>query len=915
MTPAGPPRHWQRLLEGSLPADRRDEVSGDLEEVYQQLRATEGARAADRWYRKEALSFVIRFAADGVRGRIGRAWSRGAQGRKVGTDAAGSRGGWMPVSMLDFRLGMRMLVRYPGLTVVGGFAMAFAIWVGAGGFEIISQIVSPSVPLPEGERVVGIRTWNAESNVPELRVVHDVVAWREELRSIDHVGAFREVGRNFAVGTAAAEPVTIAEMSAAGFAAAGIAPLLGRALTEGDEVPGAPPVVVIGYDLWQGRLGGDPQVVGRPARIGAGEATIVGVMPPGYGFPVAHRAWMPLQLDPLRHDRLEGPSLRVFGRLADGVTMEQARAELAAVGQRAAIDHPDTHRHLRPTVVPYPRLILDVGRTESLLLGSTNVFLLMLLLLICGNVALLMFARAATRESELIVRSALGASRRRIVAQLFAEALVLGLLAVALGLGAAGAGLRWAFRIAEAEARQPLPFWFSDALSWRTIVYALLLALVGAAVAGVTPALRITRSLQTRLREGVGRGSTVRFGGVWAAVIVSQVAVTVAFPISSWLIWRDVQQVQAVRVPFATEQFLVAHLAADADAANGMPIADAYRELERRLVEEPLVEAVTYAERLPRMYHPHRLIEIDGGDAAPLDPRWPGYRVSSAGVDPRYLDAVGVDLLSGTAFRIADAETARHVVIVNQSFVRSVLGGRNPEGRRLRYAYLEEWDERRGEGEPPQPWYEIIGVVPDMATSWGSHDPKSAAIYHPVTPDAVRPLHLAVRLRGDPMAFAPRLREIAAAVDPSLRITNPLRLDTVNRGELQFYQFWLTLTLLVSVVALLLSLAGIYAVMAFTVARRTREIGVRIALGADAGRLVLAVLRRPLLQVGTGLCAGATLAGLLILTATGGEFSAQGLMYCAAYGVLMLAVCAVGCAVPVYRALNVEPTEALRSDA
>ena len=345
------------------------------------------------------------------------------------------------ISWLDLKLGVRMLGKYPGLTLVGGLAMAFAIWVGAGTFEFISQVIRPTLPLDEGDRVVAIWNWDAETGRPDHQVLHDFASWKEDLRSIEDVGAFRTVDHNLAVRGGATEPIEVAEMSPVGFDLARVPALLGRPLVESDGAPGAPPALVIGYDLWRTRFSADPEVVGRQVHLGEVVHTVVGVMPEGFGFPVNHAAWVPLRLSPLDHARRAGPPVRVFGRLAPRFTLDDAQAELTTYGQRVATAFPDTHARLRPQVLPYARSVVHLPPAVSLGLASMNLFLVMLLVLVCGNVALLMFARAATRENEIVVRSALGASRGRIIAQLFAEALVLAMAAAAGGLAGWAVGI------------------------------------------------------------------------------------------------------------------------------------------------------------------------------------------------------------------------------------------------------------------------------------------------------------------------------------------------------------------------------------------------------------------------------------------------------------------------------------------
>jgi hypothetical protein len=292
--------------------------------------------------------------------------------------------------------------------------------------------------------------------------------------------------------------------------------------------------------------------------------------------------------------------------------------------------------------------------------------------------------------------------------------------------------------------------------------------------------------------------------------------------------------------------------------------------------------------------------------------------VSSASVAPDYFEVVRAPILQGRGFHAGDvaAEGGSGGVVVNQSFVELVLGGRNPIGRRIRYVHREEQERLSPEAARREPWYQIVGVVRDMGMG-STKDPKRAGFYHPASAADVAPVQLAVHVRGEAAAFAPRLREIASGVDPTLRLHATVPLATVNKAELDFIDFWFRLLLAVSVLALTLSLAGIYAVMSFTVARRTREIGIRSALGANPRRLVLSVLRRPLTQVAFGVVGGAGLIGTLIFgvtTASGGSTSPRGAMMLAAYALVMLGVCLLACIVPARRALRVQPTEALRGD-
>lgn len=822
-------------------------------------------------------------------------------------------------SLLDFRLGFRMLVKYPGLTFVGGFAMAFAIWVGAGTFEFLSQVVNPALPFRDGDRIVALRNRDIELGGSEARSLYDFAIWRRSLRSVEELGAWRPLDRNLIIGEGPGEPVALAEMSASAFRITRIPARLGRTLVDTDEQPGAPPVVLIGHDLWQTRFGGDSAVVGRTVRLGAVLTTIVGVMPKGFGFPVAHDMWVPFRLDPSQYPPREGPSISIFGRLAPGATLTTARAELLALGQRAAADSPETHEHLRAQLYPYAKSFLNIEGWASLGVMSSNLLLVLLLMLICANIALLMFARAATRETELAVRTALGASRSRIITQLFAESLVLGGVAAVVGLAAASVGLEWAFNtvILELLDGARLPFWFHSHLSGSTVVYALGLAVLAAVVSGVLPALRVTRGVGAQLKASSAGGGGLRFGGVWTFVIVAQVAVTTVFPVIAFEVRRDSARLQRYDLGIPAERYLSARVVMDREsplAPDDTSLATfvarwtkSFDALERRLESEPGVSGVTYTNLLPLSYHGWNQIEVDEGAIEPRDAR--GHRVSVALIDPDYFEVLAAPILDGRRFHSGDLATEARTVIVNQPFVTQVLGGKNPIGRRIRFIAGES-----SRGEIPgdeAPWYEIVGLVRDLGTVNGY---GRAGIYHPVARERAYPTHLVMRLTGDAAAFVPRLRTLATAVDPTIRLYNAVPLNAVSDTEVKFYSFWFRLTLAVSGVALLLSLAGIYAVMAFTVSRRTREIGIRLALGSDPRRIALAIFRRPLTQVAMGVLFGAAFIALLFGLGRGSVPTAMQLGRIGLYALVMLAVCLLACLVPTRRALRVQPTEALRAE-
>jgi putative ABC transport system permease protein len=818
-------------------------------------------------------------------------------------------------SWLDVKLGARMLVKYPVLTIVGGISMAFAIWVGAGTFEGIRQLVFPVIPLPDGDRIVVLQNWDASANRPDWRATHDFVAWRDALESVKDLGAYRTVTRNLMITEGFAEPVFTAEMTAAAFRVLRIPPLLGRALVDSDERADAPVVAIIGYDLWKSRFQGDSGVIGKTVRITGTPATIVGVMPEGFAFPRTQELWAPLKIDVSGYERRQGMTIRILGRLAEGASLQQARAELTNLGRVAANDFPRTHQHLRPQLFTFAQSVqLLGGPEESLTLLTGNVFVVMLLLLVCANVGLLMFARAATRENEIVVRSALGASRKRIIMQLFAEALVLGTVAAAVGLAAAGYGMRWALDLMRGEFTDGsgnFAFWVDGKLSPLTFVYTILLTVLAAVVAGALPGLKITRNLGDRLKRATAGGSGTQFGGLWTAVIVLQLAVTMGFPVVTFFVRKDAVKIETYPLPFPVDQYLAVRL--EMERFSPEPGADtsvagfqarylaAAEKLEARLEADPAVVGVLFGQYLPRQYHPNHQVEVDEGAVQPHDER--GHVVASVEVDPKFLDVLGVSMLSGRWFNASEASPDARVVVVNKAFVDRILAGKNPIGRRLRYP--------GGASPETRPWYEIIGVAPDMGTisGWGP-----AGIYHPLVRKGFYPLNVAVHVRGEPQAFAPRLRAIATDVEATLRLAEMMPLRDVVNAEVRFYAFWVKITMIVSAIVLLLSLVAIYAVMSFAVSRRTREIGVRVALGASPRRIVGAVFRQPLRQLGLGLLAGILLVAFLLGLMKGKPPEARQVLLLGGYAALMTAVCMIACVVPTRRALAVQPTDALRAE-
>jgi len=824
-------------------------------------------------------------------------------------------------SMLDLKLGGRMLAKHPGLTVVGAIAVAFAIAIGTTAFEIGTQVVFPTIPLPNGDAIVVLRNWHVQANVPTGASRRDYARWKSDVKTVTDMAAIVPQERNVAVGGSAGEAVIVADVTASMFAMTRVPALKGRTLLATDERADAEPIIVIGYEFWQHKLDGVPDVVGRVIRVSGTPTRIVGVMPRGYAFPRRHGLWRPLHLEHLPEAIPRFPV--VVGRLAPGRTLDEANAELTAIGAGMATMFPDTHRYLRAQVVSLPHAVWPIPSETSMVLGAANVFLVLLIALVCGNVALLLFARAASRQTEIVVRTALGASRGRLITQLFSEALVLCSVGAAVGLVASNLVLRWVWAIAEGQ-EGTLPFWMRTSLSPSTVGYAMGLTFLAAAIAGVVPALKVTSGgVDVRLRAMSSGGGGLQFGGVWTGIIVAQIALTATIPFVTSFLRNDYVRQRDVSAGFAAEQFLTAILALDrtdgaAASADTMPAVRAarlearYRTLVDRLESEPGVMGVTYGDRMPLMYHPNDRIEMDPGPVAPRRPDSPeGHRISIASVDPRFFDVIGAPVTRGRSLTSADMEQNTHAVVVNEMFVTRVMADHNPIGRRFRFVSAEA--SRAGVGAKPRPWYEIVGVVPNLGIDSNIQGTSAARMYRPTLPKEAGPLYVAIHVRGDPQRFALRLRELALAIDPALRVIDPMPLPHLMDAEVEMAAFMYHLLVGFAAVALLLSLASVYSVTAFAVAKRTREIGVRVALGAMPRQIIFTTFKRPFIQIALGIAVAALMMSILVITDSENP-RAHEIGRVAITVVLITVCCMLACIVPTRRALGIQPTEALKDD-
>jgi putative ABC transport system permease protein len=821
-------------------------------------------------------------------------------------------------SSSDLTLGWRLLFKYPGLAVASVFALAVAIGLGAAWHEFATTFMRPALPFPDAGRLVEIEMRDLRRSAEERRIAGDFDRWRRNARTVDSLGAWRTIDRTFAVRDAVPEVLTVAEITASAFPLLRVAPAAGRTLLPEDERPGAPAVIVINYRTWQRAFGGNADVLGRTIDVSGEPATIIGVMPDGFAFPVNHDAWMPLAGMSRPYAPREGPAIRVFGRVAAGVTQAQANQEIEALTAAAAAETPAAYEQLRPRVLAYGGESVGVTVLGAAIIHAP---VLLVLLLACINVGTLMFARTAARASEIATRSALGASRSRIAGQLFAEALVLALVAAALGLVGAHFVLTRGVAVFYSGQTGGKPFWIDPGVHLTTIVFAIGLAIVAALILSVLPALSATgRHVQAILRE-MGGTSTPRVGRLWSAAIVVQVALTIiALPPTMGITGEAVRD-RLIRGQYPAQQYLGVRMELDRDrldapesaAATAERITRRYRDLEDRVRREPGVLDVTFGDQLPGVDPSVVTVHVEQGKSS----RAPG-QVWRAAIGPRYFDIFDRAVLAGRAFDGGDHAEADRVpqrgsgsdegspraVIVNQGFARRFLGSANPVGARLRYPAADE--------TAPAEWFEVVGMVRDIGmtpTDFG----EAPFVYHAASPGTVSPLMMTVRVRGNADALAGRIRTLAAGVDSALRLTEVRSLDDwAWRADVPQMTMAGGLVLMV-LLGLSLSAGAIFSLMSVTVARRTREIGLRAALGADAVRLLSSMFSRAGVLVGSGVAIGNAVIIFAVLFGTDDvpvAYVGTGLSITT---VVVIVVALLACIAPARRALRINPTEALRA--
>jgi predicted permease len=812
-----------------------------------------------------------------------------------------------------------MLRKHPGLSLTVIVTLALGIGFSSTVFNITNGFIHKPLPFEQADRILVLGRTGAESVAQETGVatVHDLVDWRAQQTAFEELAGFTTGSVNLALDQADERPGrhSAAWFTAGVFEALRVQPTIGRTFGPDEERPGAEPVVIVGYAIWQRLFGGADEVLGHTVIVDGVHRTVVGVMPEGFAFPNVEELWLPLQIDPNGTARGDGPRLSVLGRLAHDSSVASARAEMTAIAARLAQEHPDSNEGVGVQIRTLKRALVPAGYYP--LFYTMVAAALAVLLIGCVNVANLLLARASTRAREVAVRAALGAGRGRLISQLSTEVLILAVIGGVLGFYLGHLGLQWFLRqmndvMAVAGAGETLPFWVHFEPDIRVVLFVVIATLIAAFFAGVLPAVRVSRSgLAQDMQPGTGGASALRAGRLVRGLVVTEVAVSCVLLVLAGLMIKGVLKLSAVELAYDTDNIFTARLQLP---ESGYPDVDSRLAFDERLLAEleaiPSVINVGLADNLPPLHVGAWSVEVEGVSYE-RDEDVPFVRRGVA--TPDYFRTFGVSVIQGRSFRATDRSGALPVALVNSSFVRRFFLDGDAVGRRIRVTGMEE----------SQPWLTVIGVVPDLeafpmggdGVSTAAQNP--AAFYVPLAQSGGRSyVTMALRTQGPPMAIAAEVQAAVASIDPELPLFMVLSMDDVIYRMVWFYPVLGTLFTAFGAGALFLAAIGLYGVMSFTVARRTAEMGVRMALGARGGELVALVMRRSLTQMAIGLAIGLLLALLAVNPLQLVLFEVDA--YDPAVFVLVLVTLAVTGLVasflPARRATRIDPITALGSD-
>ncbi|HEX8139230.1 MAG TPA: ABC transporter permease [Pyrinomonadaceae bacterium] len=883
--------YWLRLLRARLRALlRKRRVEREMEE---ELRFHLRMRAEENVRRGMTQAEAERAAMRSFGG-----WERI---RDACRDVKG--GGVMETFIQDVRFGARMLRKHPGFTLVAILTLALGIGANTAIFSVVNSVLLRPLQYPNAARIVAIQELNEKGSRVQVTPAN-FLDWRAQSTVFEHLAAIFARTANLSTGEDA-ERIDLAMTSVNFFQVFGVRPEAGRFFLPEEETAGHPPVVVLSYALWQRQFGGDASLVGKSLMLDGQTYTVVGIAPAGFQYPDKTEAWVPpFKSVPMMNAQMDVERARGFGFLSavgllkPGVSIQQAHEEMTAITARLRQQYPATNNNRFNRVVALQTHLVGESRTALLLLLGA---VALLLLIACANVANLLLARASTRQKEIAVRLALGATRLRLVRQLLVESVLLGLAGGTLGLLLGWWGVNLMRRLL------PVDFPLAQGISvdLRVLSFTVLVSFLTGLVFGLAPALQSTKpDVNEALKESARSSSGgARRNRVRSLLIVSEVALSLVLLIGAGLLFRSFLRLQAVELGFRPQSMLTFRLSpAGPNFKQDAQYVAFYAQVAERIKALPGVEAVGVINTLPLVKGWTTSIMVQGWPPLTRD-KWPGVNYRS--VSPDYFRAVNVPVLKGRSFDERDREKSPLVVIVNEALARRDFPGEEPIGKRLNFGATDK------DGQPV--WFEIVGVVADVRSLELNSEP-TPEIYTSYLQDPFASMSYVVRSQVEPQSLVSAVREAVRQVDKSQPVAEVREMEQIVSQAAAGPRFNSLLLGLFASLAVVLAAAGIYGVMSYAVTQRTHEIGVRMALGAqtsDVLRLIVGQgMRLTLVGLALGLVCAFALTRVMVTLLYG--VTATDLSTFAGGTLLLVIVALVACYLPARRAIKVDPMIALR---
>jgi putative ABC transport system permease protein len=804
----------------------------------------------------------------------------------------------------DLRFAVRLLVKDRWFTAVAVIALALGIGVNATVFTFVNAVLIRGLPFDDPDRILVVGTRDAR-NRDRGSSYQDFEDWRAATRTFAGLAAYSGQTLNVSDEGRAPERFQGPYLSANAFKLIGQQPLVGRDFRPEDDRPGAAAVVILGNGVWKNRYGSDPSVIGRVIKVNDVPSTVIGVMPEGFKFPSNADLWQPLvQMPRLTEQKRDARNMEVFGRLADTVTLPQAQSEMDTITAKLARDFPETNKDIKARVMTFNDRAN--GGPIKLIFLSLMGAVAFVLLIACANVANLLLARSASRAREMSVRVALGATRWRIVRQLLVESVLLSIISGLLGLGLASVGVRLFDAATQGVGK---PYWIQFTMDAKVFAFFAVVCLGTGIVFGLAPALHISKTdLNEVLKEGGRSGSSGLRARRWTSVlIVAELALTLVLLAGAGLMMRSFLTLYRLDVGVETAHLLTMRLALP---NQKYPTPEQrrvfYERLEQRLAGIGGIQAGTIATNIPLGGGSPRLLAIDGHEPAAGEQ---AQTVTQVTIGTRYFETMGLSLLRGRRFDDLDGTAGYDTAIVNQRFVATHFGREDPIGRRIKLTP----DGPAAPGPAPT-WATIVGIAPTIRQRNMQEALPDPVVYVPLRAQPPTFAILLIRAQRDAASLTSLAREEVRAIDPDLPLFGIQTLDQQLAQARWPFRVFGTMFAIFAAIALALSAVGLYAVTAYSVAQRTQEIGVRMALGAQAPQVWWLILRRSIVQmviglglgIGGALGVGKLLESLLVQTGTRDPATLTSIV------ALLVVVSLAACFWPARRATRLDPVNALR---